>query len=137
MRAVYMLLAIGSAAPAIAAPDVLKATMTGASEVPGPGADKGTGTAKINLNAEAGQVCYTLKTKGTDTPTMAHIHKGAVGVAGPPVVPLDAPGKGTSKGCVSADAGVISAILAAPSDYYVNVHSAAFPKGAVRGQLGK
>ncbi|MEO9129568.1 MAG: CHRD domain-containing protein [Sphingomonas sp.] len=30
-----------------------------------------------------------------------------------------------------------SAILATPSDYYFNVHTAAFPKGALRGQLGR
>jgi len=73
--------------------------------------------------------------KGTDTPTMAHIHKGAAGVAGGVVVPLAPPTNGMSEGCAPLAADVLSAILATPSDYYVNIHTALFPKGALRGQL--
>jgi len=36
---------------------------------------------------------------------------------------------------VTVDATVAAAILAHPKGYYVNVHTAAFPNGAVRGQL--
>ena len=31
--------------------------------------------------------------------------------------------------CLPVAADVIAAMLASPADYYVNVHSAAFPKG--------
>jgi hypothetical protein len=137
MRTVLMMLVASIALPAAAAPTMINVKMTGAAEVPGPGADKGAGTAKLSFDSDKGQVCYTLTAKGTDAPTAAHIHKGAVGVAGPPVVPLDAPATGTSKGCASVAAEVISAIVAAPTDYYVNVHTAGLPKGALRGQLGK
>src|SRR4029434_771729 len=37
--------------------------------------------------------------------------------------------------CVTAKASVVSNIMANPSNYYVNVHSPEFPKGASRGQL--
>ena len=138
MRSVLILLAATTAgfAPAIAAAPVKMTIMlAGAAEVPGPGADKGTGEAALTFDPDKGQVCYMLISKGTDTPTMAHIHKGAAGVAGGVVVPLAPPTSGMSEGCAPLAADVLSAILATPSDYYVNIHTALFPKGALRGQL--
>lgn len=139
MRTVLILLATAIVTtPALAADPVKMVTkMNGAAEIPGPGDPDGSGTAGVIVNAAKGEVCYTLSVDGIDTATMAHIHKGAAGVAGPPVVTLDAPANGTSEGCKAADAAVVAALLANPADYYVNVHNAAFPKGAVRGQLGK
>jgi len=125
------------AGPALAAGPVAFTTMlTGPAEVP-PAPAAGHGTASITVDTAKGQLCYELSATGTDTPTMAHVHKGAVGVAGLVVVALDAPASGSSKGCATAPADALAAILAAPSDYYVNVHTAKYPKGAMRGQLGK
>lgn len=126
------------AGPAMAAGPVTMTTgLSGAAEVPGPGAPNGAGTASITVDSARGQVCFSLTATGTDTPTMAHIHKGAVGVAGPVIVALDPPASGSSSGCKPAEPEVITALLATPTDYYVNVHTAAFPKGAMRGQLGQ
>ena len=136
MRPVLILLAATLAgAPALAATTKLQTAMTGAAEVPGPGSDKAKGDAALTFDTDKNQVCYTLHASGADTPTMAHIHKGATGVAGPPVVTLAAPATGQSEGCAPVAADALAAILASPSDYYVNVHTAAFPKGAIRGQL--
>jgi len=126
-----------AAAPALAAgPVTLKATLAGPEEVP-PAPAAGHGTASVTVDTAKGQLCYTLTAAGSDTPTMAHVHKGATGVAGPVVVPLDAPAKGSSKGCAAAPADALAAIIADPAGYYVNVHTAAWPKGAMRGQLHK
>ena len=111
--------------------------MTGAAEVPGPGADKGMGEASLSFDTDKNQVCYMLHAMGTDTPTMAHIHKGAAGAAGGPVAELTAPANGTSQGCAPVAADALADILAHPANYYVNVPSAAFPRGAMRGQLSK
>lgn len=137
MRMILALLATATAfAPALAAgPVTIKVALTGAVEVP-TGDPDGTGTASVTIDPVKGQICYTLTASGIDTATMAHIHKGAAGVAGPVVVPLDPPATGSASGCKPVEAAVITAILAAPSDYYVNIHTAAFPKGALRGQLG-
>lgn len=139
MRAFPILLAATAVAlaPAGAAITKFQTEMTGAAEVPGPGADKGMGEATLSFDSDKGQVCYMLHAMGTDTPTMAHIHKGAAGIAGGVVVALTAPADGTSQGCAPVAADAMADILAHPADYYVNVHSAAFPKGAMRGQLGK
>ena len=47
------------------------------------------------------------------------------------------PTGGSSSGCVSADREEIKEIIQHPEEYYVNVHNADFPLGAVRGQLSK
>jgi hypothetical protein len=62
-----------------------------------------------------------------------HIHPGVAGVNGSPVVDFG----GSLSGCVSGvDPALIGDIIANPSAYYFNVHTAEFPGGAVRGQLG-
>ena len=113
-----------------------KANLTGAAEV-SPGDKDGGGTAQLTLNPDKGEVCFELSVTKIDEATAAHIHEGAVGKDGPVKVGLDAPKGGSAKGCKSADAAVVKEIIAHPANYYVNVHNAAFPKGAVRGQLSK
>lgn len=121
------------------AQDMGKATakLTGDAEVPGPGDPKGTGTVQITVNPDKGEVCYELSVANIQEATAAHIHEGAMGKEGPVKVSLEAPKAGSAKGCAKADAAVIQAMLKDPAGYYVNVHNAAFPKGAVRGQLAK
>jgi hypothetical protein len=133
------LVAVALTAVAVAADGgrPLATTMTGAAEVPGPGDPDGSGTASITLNPGQGQVCFELTVSAIATATAAHIHVGPAGVAGPVVVGLAPPTSGTSSGCVSADPELIKAIIQNPEEYYVNVHNADFPAGAVRGQLSK
>ena len=114
-----------------------KANLTGAAEVPGPGDPDGGGTVQVTLNSDKNEVCYDLSVKDIPEATAAHIHEGAVGKDGPVKVGLDAPKGGSVKGCKSADAAVVKDIMANPANYYVNVHNAAYPKGALRGQLSK
>ena len=114
----------------------LRATLTGPAEVPGPGDPNGRGTATIRLNQGQGEVCYDITVANIGAPTLAHIHRGATGVEGPPVVTLTE--NGTLKGCVSnVSEDLIKEIRQTPGDFYVNVHNAEFPNGAIRGQLMK
>ena len=115
----------------------LQTNLTGAAEVPGPGDPDGTGTAQITVNAGQKQVCYKLRVSNIAPATAAHIHEAAPTAAGPGVVTLGAPTSGTSSGCVTVTRALALEILKRPADYYVNVHNAAFPGGAVRGQLAK
>jgi hypothetical protein len=138
LSTVVMALALLTGAHLEAAQDMGKAmaTLTGAAEVPGPGDPKGSGTVQVTLNPDTGEVCYELSVANIQEATAAHIHK-AMGQEGPVTVALEAPKTGSVKGCTKADAPVIIAISQDPAGYYVNVHNAAFPKGAVRGQLSK
>jgi hypothetical protein len=110
------------------------ARLTGDNEVGG-GDPDGSGTAAVKTRGT--EVCYDLKWSGVDV-TMAHIHKGAAGQNGDVVVnffanesPLDASSK---SGCVTAKAAVVKGLASNPGNYYVNLHSPEYPKGAIRGQ---
>ena len=115
----------------------LQTSLTGAAEVPGPGDTDGRGMATVTVNSGKAKICYTLSARNIDAATMAHIHAGAKDVAGPVVVTLKAPATGSSSGCATVARALALKILKAPADYYVNVHNAAFPGGAIRGQLAK
>jgi hypothetical protein len=123
-----------AAGPAAAAPGdvMLSATLGGASETP-PISGDATGMFMGRVNPGTGQLCYTLTSQKLADVTMAHIHAGAAGVAGPPVVMLSP--KVPTETCIPVDKVLAGKLVAHPGDYYVNVHNAAFPKGAVRGQL--
>ena len=110
-------------------------SLTGAAEVPGPGDDDGTGFA--NVFVQQGELCYDINVLDIAPATAAHIHEGAVGESGPPVVPLEPPSaEGAVDGCAPADAELLQRIAANPGGFYVNVHNDEFPDGALRGQLG-
>ncbi len=95
----------------------------------------GAGQFAARLNPGHTQLCYTLTSTMIAAPTAAHIHAGQSGKSGPPVVPLQA--QAATETCVAIDKAVADKILADPASYYVNVHNAEFPGGAVRGQLTK
>lgn len=111
--------------------------LTGAAEAPGPGDPDGSGTATIKINYGQGTLCWDIRVTGITLPaTAAHIHDAPVGVAGPVFVGLSGPGtKGAAIGCASVSRDLLKAILEHPEEYYVNVHNADFPAGALRGQL--
>lgn len=112
------------------------ASLTGAAEVPGPGDPDGSGRAEITIIDATDNVCFDIDVLGIAPATAAHIHRGVAGVSGPPVVTLEAPTDGDSDGCVSVGGALADEIEANPSGFYVNVHNAEYPGGAVRGQLG-
>lgn len=113
-----------------------RVSLTGDTESPA-GDPVGTGTATVRLRAGQGQVCFSFDVQNITLPAVgAHIHRGDAGSAGPIVIGLLAPGNGgASSGCVAAARSTVAAILAAPGEYYVNVHTTDFQAGAIRGQL--
>jgi hypothetical protein len=110
-------------------------SLEGANEVPGPGDADGSGSATIRINPGLGQLCYDLSVSGIAPATAAHVHEAPAGSSGPVVVALQAPSTGSSSSCISIGRELAREISRAPGDYYVNVHNAEFPGGALRGQL--
>jgi len=130
--------AVVLALPATAAPQPL-ATLTAklAKRPPGPGDPNGHGHAVVKVYKA--RVCYMLSARGIKPATLAHIHKGRKGVAGPIVVPTDGssfkPPRPTSSGCEAISKKLSMKLRHKPSHYYVNVHNKPYPEGAIRGQL--
>ena len=111
-------------------------TLSGAEEVAAADPD-GFGTFNAQINPGQRQVCYQLTASDIEPATAAHIHRGEPGVAGPVVVPLAAPSGGSSAGCVTISRELAKDLIQNPDDFYVNVHNAPFPGGAIRAQLSK
>ena len=129
-------------APAAGAADAgrpLFASLSGANEVPaGSGDPDGTGTAAVTINSGTGMICFDLALKNIGTPVAGHIHEAPAGKNGPVVVGFfGGQVPAADSGCVTVDRTLAKEIRQSPADYYVNVHTAEFPRGAVRGQLSK
>ena len=115
-------------------------TLSGAAEIPGPGDADGTGTATVMFFPGASEVCWDIQVSGILLPaTAAHIHfiNPETGFGGV-LVGLSAPdATGHASGCTTTTRENIVNILADPAGYYVNVHNADFPAGALRGDLSR
>ena len=114
----------------------LLVSMSGIQEIPGPGDPDGNGTVEIRVAPVSGSVCWNLYARAIEPATAAHIHRGVAGSAGPPVVTLTTPdANGRSQGCATLDQQVAREMSMASQNFYVNVHNATHPQGAIRGQL--
>ena len=115
---------------------LFSAKLTGAEETP-PVVTSAVGVASFALNATHDTLCIEVTVQNLSGPiTDAHVHFGARGVAGPPIIPLGSNVNGNRISAVItglADS-TITGFLA--GRYYINVHTAANPGGEIRGQIG-
>jgi hypothetical protein len=113
---------------------IYRVKLTGAAETP-PGAPHGVGDAVIAFHGSS-VVCWRFAhLHGFTNATFAHIHVGAKGRSGGVVVPLSTAPRLHHQGCVKVKGTLVRSINRSPRDYYVNIHSAQYPGGAVRAQL--
>jgi hypothetical protein len=110
----------------------VKVKLIGAEETP-PVTTSATGTRTIKIAADK-SVSGTVKTTGIDG-TVAHIHTGAPGESGPPIITLTKVADGTW--AVPAGSTLTDEQYAAfkAGNLYVNVHSAEHKPGEIRAQL--
>jgi hypothetical protein len=126
----------GQVTPATA-PAAHLALLTGDQETP-PVETDGVGVARFTL-VTTDTLEYHIAVSNTDTIQLAHIHKGVIGVAGPPIitlytgtVPFDAATPLT--GVLTIDQQTMVDLLT--GYLYVNIHTASHAPGEVRGQIG-
>lgn len=138
IAAILALLAgLALAGVAMAAPTTLSTTLAGGATETPPGDPDGSGTASVTIDPATGQVCWNITVNNIAAATQSHIHTGAAGVSGGVLVPLDVDGfTGSTQGCVEGqDKAALQSIIDNPAGFYVNVHTADYKPGAVRGQL--
>lgn len=126
------------------------------------GDPRGRGEAYVfGIDGTTTTLCYLVQAAGIGELSLApgngrqaHIHRGRKGENGPVVVTLAWPQDGRSADCISETRvlpngspafardpltgqlrATVFEILMNPEQFYVNVHNAEFPAGAIRGQL--
>jgi CHRD domain-containing protein len=115
---------------------VKTAQLSGAQETPAV-TTSAAGSGIAVVNSVSREVFGDLKTAGV-TGTIAHIHEGAAGAAGPVRVNLDQTAPGSGVWSVRDSDRVLTPALVAQFDagnLYFNVHSVANPTGEIRGQI--
>lgn len=96
-----------------------------------------SGVAQFMVDPTANRVRYVVRTTGLMMPaTLSHIHTAVAGVNGAVLIDLATAGVALTDdftGSRPVPAGTVSDLEA--GRWYVNVHSAAFPAGEIRGQI--
>ncbi len=106
------------------------ATLSGAKEVPA-NASTSSGTTVVNVDPATNTITWSTTTSiPLSSVTGHHIHQGVAGVNGPVVVNFASAYSGSV-----VNATIAPQILSNPAGFYVNLHTAAFPGGEIRGQL--
>ncbi|WP_207431443.1 CHRD domain-containing protein [Sabulibacter ruber] len=108
-------------------------SITGPQETP-PNNSTATGTFSGSYNRDTKILTYTITFTGI-SPTNMHFHKAPVGEPGPVVIPI---GSAPYTSPINAQTPALTADQEADllnGLWYVNIHSAAFPPGEIRGQV--
>ena len=109
----------------------------------GVGDPDGSATGSITVNVGQDRVCWQFTNVTNVAPVnRGHIHRAPAGSNGGIVVDFFNVAAGTHgplTGCTTTPLGreLLLDIIRNPSSFYLNLHNADFPGGAVRGQLEK
>lgn len=118
-------------------PVVYKVALRGAQEVGGGDLD-GTATGQVWLDTGNNRVGWNINYANIAAPSDFHIHSGALGSSGGVFIGLGAAttgGAGTLINEVATTDALLDQVIATPLNFYLNIHTAEFPSGAMRGQV--
>jgi CHRD domain len=145
---VVLVMLLVAAIPAGADTEVkFTTTLTAVDPVTGAvtGDPDGRGKAELTFDTEQGTVCYEIEVEGIAEPVepapgvgSAHIHflaTGGIAVNLQTDFQPDKSDEFKASGCVQVDSALLQAILENPDQFYVNIHNAEFPGGALAGLL--
>jgi hypothetical protein len=127
-----LMLALAPISSPVRAQTTFVATLTGAQATP-PDASTGIGFGIFTLNAAQTDISWQVIYTGLTGPAIAsHLHVGPAGVAGPVIVPFV-----TTSSPIVGSGAFPAAHLADlfAGNVYVNIHTAVYPGGEIRGQL--
>jgi CHRD domain len=101
----------------------------------------GRGKAEFTFDTDQGTICYELEVEGIAEPVepapglgSAHIHflaTGGIAVDLKADFQADKSDEFKASGCVEVDSALLQDILENPDQFYVNIHNADFPGGAL------
>ena len=114
--------------------DTYEASLSGSQEVPA-NSSGGRGTAEVQLNSSTNTVSWKVTYSGLSGPaTAGHIHgPAAAGANAGVMIPFANVGTPTFQGTAAITPAQAAELAAGRT--YVNMHSAQFPGGEIRGQL--
>jgi hypothetical protein len=141
-------IATASPTPVPTVANTFKAELKAANENPPIADAEATCTGNATVTFTATTAKFDVVISGCPTTTainIGHIHEGATGVNGAVKISTGlvagdltlAGGGVTFSRTATADAALITAIMANPAGYYVNFHSTLHGGGVIRGQLVK
>lgn len=115
--------------------------LRGANEAPTPTSSSAVGAFFITVDTVNKTLTWDV-TSNVASPTLAHIHPGASGVAGSPLITFATSASAFTNGRTSGTTSIstlsdanFNSLITTPQNFYVNVHSTTNPGGEIRGQL--
>lgn len=113
-----------------------RATLTGADVVTSGGDRDGYARAELSVSNELDQICYDVNDIRNLAPiTSLTINRAPRGQVGPPVLRVERANEGGWKNCVKRSELLERNFEYRPDAFYIQVSTAEFPNGAIRGQF--
>lgn len=125
--------ALALATPSMAAMVNLKADLKASSEVP-PNESTGTGSVTATFDTDSNKLSWKGTVSGLSGPvTAAHFHTADVGRNGAVAVAIIGADKGAFEGSATLTDTQAEDLMA--GKWYVNIHTATYKAGEIRGQV--
>jgi hypothetical protein len=98
------------------------------------GSPNGSGLAVVTVNPPKGELCWMFsELTNVPSPTVARLFRSFPGATGAHGFLLGHTYK--PSGCIHLEPGILELINSKPQRFFVNIHDAQFPEGAIRGPL--